>query len=114
MQEKLDPDPAYMSANPFRNLPSVSDVLAAPAVAALRDEYGHDRTVEAVRATLAVVRDSLRAAEAVEGACDLPAICGQVGERLRQSARPKLRPVINATGIVLHTNLGRAPLAESA
>src|SRR5438874_13045752 len=103
-----------MTANPFRNLPSVAQVLDAPAVAALRAEYGNDRTAEAIRATLADLRDRLRAGESADGAADLPAVADRVAARLRAAARPKLRPVINATGIVLHTNLGRAPVAEAA
>src|SRR5262245_7219677 len=103
-----------MNQNPLRNLPSVTQVLDAPAVVALRTEYGHDQTVEAVRATLANLRDSVRATGTADGACDLLAVAERVAAHLRDTARPKLRPVINATGIVLHTNLGRAPIAEAA
>src|SRR5262245_29886864 len=108
------PDPAYMTDNPLRNLPSVTQVLDAPAVVALRAEYGHDRTVAAVRETLASLRESVRAAGAADGECDLTAVAERVAAHLHESARPKLRPVINATGIVLHTNLGRAPIADAA
>jgi L-seryl-tRNA(Ser) seleniumtransferase len=103
-----------MTDNPLRNLPSVTQVLDAPAVVALRAEYGHERTVEAVRETLAGIRESVRAAGSTDGECDLTAVAERVAAHLRESARPKLRPVINATGIVLHTNLGRAPIAETA
>src|SRR5262245_33515972 len=103
-----------MNPNPYRNLPSVTQVLDAPAVAALRAEFGHDRTADAVRATLAALRDHLRTGSDVDGAGDLSAVAERVAARLRADARPKLRPVINATGIVLHTNLGRAPIAETA
>ena len=103
-----------MSTNPLRNLPSVTQVLDAPAVVALRAEYGHDRTVEAVRATLANLRESVRAAGMADGECDVNTVAERVAAHLRESARPKLRPVINATGIVLHTNLGRAPIADLA
>jgi L-seryl-tRNA(Ser) seleniumtransferase len=103
-----------MSTNPLRNLPSVTQVLDAPAIVALRAEYGHDRTVEAVRATLANLRETVRAAGIADGECDVAAVAERVAVHLRESARPKLRPVINATGIVLHTNLGRAPIAEVA
>jgi L-seryl-tRNA(Ser) seleniumtransferase len=50
----------------------------------------------------------------VDGTADANLVASRVAERLSRDLRPKLRPVINATGIVLHTNLGRAPIAEIA
>ncbi len=103
-----------MSENPYRNLPSVTQVLAAPAAAALVREHGHAQAVAAVRAALADLRHDLRAGAAADGALTPEAVAAHAAERLARETRPKLRPVINATGIVLHTNLGRAPTAEAA
>src|SRR5262249_10332425 len=60
------------------------------------------------------VRRELGEGEEMEGQGGAEAVAARVAERLGRELRPKLRPVINATGIVLHTNLGRAPIAEEA
>ncbi|MCI0680735.1 MAG: L-seryl-tRNA(Sec) selenium transferase [Gemmataceae bacterium] len=103
-----------MAANPFRNLPSVNAVLEAPAIQALEREHAHELIVAAIRQELDGVRQRLSAGEAIDGEADAGMISARVVERLRHELRPKLRRVINATGIVLHTNLGRAPVAEEA
>jgi L-seryl-tRNA(Ser) seleniumtransferase len=103
-----------MSANPFRDLPSVNDVLAAPGVRALADSHAHEVIVGAVRQEIAELRQRLARGEAIDGKAGPEALADRVAERLGRELRPKLRPVVNATGIVLHTNLGRAPTAEEA
>src|SRR5437870_1472854 len=103
-----------MSASPFRELPSVNEVLQAPAIQALAAEYAHAQVVAAIRQELTAVRDRLRHGDALDGSVELQALAARVVQRLGRDLRPKLRPVINATGIVLHTNLGRAPIAEEA
>ncbi len=103
-----------MTDNPFRNLPSVTDILAAPAIHTLCHDHSHDDIVATIRAELTDVRQALRNGEALNGELDAALIGDRVAVRLRRAHRPKLVAVINATGIVLHTNLGRAPLAEEA
>src|SRR5438132_13885587 len=103
-----------MSASPFRDLPSVNDVLQSPAVQALALDYAHEQLVSAIRHELTSVRDRLRRGESLDGTIEVQAVAARVVERLGRELLPKLRPVINATGIVLHTNLGRAPVAEEA
>jgi L-seryl-tRNA(Ser) seleniumtransferase len=103
-----------MSANPFRNLPSVNDVLGMPAVQALAGRHAHDLIVEVVRGEIAELRERLGRGERVDGQASAEILAERVATRLSRELRPKLRPVINATGIVLHTNLGRAPVAEEA
>ncbi len=100
----------------FRQLPSVDDLLRQPELAAMLPREGHSLVTEAARAALEQVRTEINAggldAAGVELAIGgLPAA---VERRLRQSLRSSLRPVINATGVILHTNLGRAPLAPAA
>jgi L-seryl-tRNA(Ser) seleniumtransferase len=102
------------SANPFRRLPAVNDVLAAPAVLGLAASHPHDLIVAAVRKELDDLRARLGRGEDIDGEIGADALAGRVAERLQRELRPKLRAVINATGIVLHTNLGRAPMAEEA
>ena len=103
-----------MSASPFRQLPSVNEVLQAPSVQALASHWPHDRVVVAVREELASLREKLSRGEPLDGAANIETLAAQVAEHLARQFQPKLWPVINATGIVLHTNLGRAPVAEAA
>jgi len=96
----------------FRNLPSVDQVLVSPAGQALVQEHGHNAVVAALRARLETMRDAIRAGEdGTALAATLPTLLQQ---DLAAAARPALRPVLNLTGTVLHTNLGRALLAEAA
>jgi len=103
-----------MSASPFRQLPSVNEVLQAPSVQALASDWPHDRVVVAVREELASLRERLSRGEPLDEAANIETLAAHVAERLARQFQPKLWPVINATGIVLHTNLGRAPVAEAA
>jgi L-seryl-tRNA(Ser) seleniumtransferase len=102
------------SSNPYRDLPSVNEVLETPAVRALAATYAHDLIVGAIRGELAELRQRLGRGESLDGVAGPSDVAVRVSERLGRQLRPKLRPVINATGIVLHTNLGRAPIAEEA
>jgi L-seryl-tRNA(Ser) seleniumtransferase len=103
-----------MSDNLFRQLPSVHDVLATTDVQALARQHAHDLIVAAVRSELADLREQIRQGGAVDGQGTIEEIARRVACRLSFEFRPKMRGVINATGIVLHTNLGRSPVAEEA
>ena len=89
-----------------RNLPSIERLLADPGIAPLLDRAPRDEVVQAARDAVAAARSSRDHHER-----DWPA---EVADRLAARERSGLRPVINATGVVLHTNLGRAPLAQVA
>ncbi|MGE3809532.1 MAG: L-seryl-tRNA(Sec) selenium transferase, partial [Gemmataceae bacterium] len=78
------------------------------------DQHGRDTIVAAVRSELDDARSRLRRGEALDGLADPVGLAARVVARLEREARSKLRRVINATGIVLHTNLGRAPMARAA
>ena len=101
-----------MTVNPLRSLPAVETLLQHDALTALALEVPRALLVEAVRAELAAARSALRREGAVAPAVDALATCAAA--RARAASRPALTRVLNATGIVLHTNLGRAPLAEVA
>ena len=101
-----------MSDNPYRNLPSVNDVVQSPPLALLVGEYGQDVVTHAARNAIAAWRKRLANGESA--AADAQSLAEQAAELLSHELQPRLRRVINATGIVLHTNLGRAPMAESA
>jgi L-seryl-tRNA(Ser) seleniumtransferase len=96
------------SRNPLRDLPSVDRLLADERLRALADEHGHELVLAAARAALARAREDIRAGFEQE---DLPARAIMELDRL---LAPRLRRVINGTGVVVHTNLGRAPLSEYA
>lgn len=96
----------------FRNLPSVDQVLVSPAGQALVQEHGHNAVVAALRVRLESMRNAIRAGE--DGSTLAAALPALLQQDLAAAARPALRPVLNLTGTVLHTNLGRALLAEAA
>jgi L-seryl-tRNA(Ser) seleniumtransferase len=100
--------------NPFRRLPAVNQILQVPAMIDLAWRYAHDTIVDAIRTELDEERARLTQGQSLNGDCTAESIAGNVERRLRREHQPRLRPVINATGIVLHTNLGRAPMAEEA
>jgi len=96
----------------LRRLPSVDRLLQTEEAGRLGAGYGHAATLEALRAALEAARRAIQAGGAA--APDLPALLGDAAARLAALTRPSLHPVINATGVILHTNLGRAPLSERA
>ncbi|MBL8865963.1 MAG: L-seryl-tRNA(Sec) selenium transferase [Planctomycetia bacterium] len=98
--------------NPFRSLPSVSELLEAPELADVRRMVPHDSLVAALRRELDRARAEIAAGRPV--ATTSPDLLASAIASLQIDLRPRLRTVLNATGIVLHTNLGRAPMAESA
>ena len=95
----------------LRSLPSVDRLLQEETVLALVARWGHPLTVEAARETLDETRKAIRAGASCPPVEDL---AHKVGERLAAGLRPTLRPAINATGVIVHTNLGRAPLSAEA
>jgi L-seryl-tRNA(Ser) seleniumtransferase len=97
--------------SPFRSLPAV-DALVRDVERRLNgDALPRELLVALARATLDETRRSVGAGG---GAPNLEAIAETVVARARDAARPSLRPLINATGVILQTNLGRAPLSEAA
>ena len=95
----------------LRRLPSVDVLLHAPAIEVMLAVGGRSLAVDAIRAVLDEAREMILAG----GTCPAEDVLArQAVRRLRVLARPTLRPVINATGVVIHTNLGRAPLSEAA
>jgi L-seryl-tRNA(Ser) seleniumtransferase len=108
--------PVTSKAELYRKLPSVDDLLQNRELAAIISSEGPAAVTDAVRAVLARLRAEIGAArlEASDVDLALSRISGAVERQVRQSLSYSLRPVINATGVILHTNLGRAPLAASA
>ncbi len=122
----MDHEPARSCHNPgvktvanselFRELPSVDELRRTPGIAALSESYDSNSVTDAIRSVLARLRDQISS-----GLLDAPALRialaglhGAVESQLRKTLSHSLRPVINASGVILHTNLGRAPLATEA
>ncbi len=100
----------------FRQIPAVEELLNRPAVRELGEKAGRRFVTERVREVLAALRLEIRDGAGVPDApADLVTLLDQ---RIRQAVERELsyslQPVINATGVILHTNLGRAPLAREA
>ena len=103
-----------MADNPYRQLPSVTQILEQESLRSIQGVYSHETIVSAARTELDDLRRRLTSGETLDGRLDCAKIAERVITRLSRELRPKLQHVINATGIVLHTNLGRAPIAEEA
>jgi L-seryl-tRNA(Ser) seleniumtransferase len=95
----------------LRKLPSVDRLLQEEAVVEVEKRWGHELTVEAAREALSAAREKIQQGAlcpTVEG------LAPQVERRLAARLRPTLRPAVNATGVIIHTNLGRSPLSAEA
>ena len=100
----------------YKMLPSVDELLRLDLIAQSVPSQGHGAVTSAIRSVLARVRD-----EIARGALDekgvglaIEGLPAAIASELRRASAPSLRPVINATGVILHTNLGRAPLSVAA
>lgn len=108
--------------DPRRELPSVDSVLSRSDAQAATERWGREPLADALRAELASLRELLSesAAEGAEPPADegvVPdeaTLLGRATQRLEQASRPGLHRVLNGTGVVLHTNLGRASLSDAA
>jgi L-seryl-tRNA(Ser) seleniumtransferase len=100
----------------FQKLPSTDELLRQPDMQALIDRDGHSAVAESIRVVLASLRQEIGNTQLDEKSLDfaLGGLSAAVERQLRQSLRDSLLPLINATGVILHTNLGRAPLAVAA
>ena len=93
----------------LRSLPSIDALLQA--AGELLVAYGRPLTLSALRTSLDEIRLEVREGGATPGN---PAILALAESHLIEWTKPTLQPVINATGVILHTNLGRAPLSDAA
>ena len=104
------------NAKLYRRLPQVGELLEGDRFRASEARFGRELVAEALRTELAGLREGIRSgsleeASLAEAVAGLPTSVEQV---LAERLRPSLRPVINATGVILQTNLGRAPLSAEA
>ena len=95
----------------LRDIPSVDQILHNPLTEQLLGSYGHAWTVSAIRQ----LQDDLR--QSLPNLTEMPSdeeLINSLESILKKQSQPSLRTVINATGVLLHTNLGRAPLSHDA
>jgi L-seryl-tRNA(Ser) seleniumtransferase len=98
----------------LRQLPAIDRLLATPLLESLAREIPHVLLVEAAQCTVAELRQELLREDGPAPDLTLDAVASRAERLARTLARPNLRPVLNLTGTLLHTNLGRAPLADAA
>jgi len=103
-------------ADLLRQIPSVDELLAQPRLASLAKRVDRDLLVEITRAVLADLRGRIAAdgKVAVGVALDPASLQESIASMVERVLARSLEPVINATGVILHTNLGRAPLIAAA
>lgn len=103
--------------NPLSKLPSIDELLQADAVAAMSAEFGSGRVKSWARLAVEHLRADLmngKGTEAISKAGVAAQAVEHIGQLRDEFSRSLLSGVINATGVVIHTNLGRAPLSENA
>jgi L-seryl-tRNA(Ser) seleniumtransferase len=100
----------------FRVIPSIDELRQRAAFRSLEARFGADATVDALRAAAALVREAIAGGDRslTTDQTVIARLETAVRAHLDEQFRPSLEPVINATGVIIHTNLGRAPLATAA
>jgi L-seryl-tRNA(Ser) seleniumtransferase len=103
----------------LRSIPSVDELIASPRLSEMSSQIGRPLIVDASRSVLAAFRTRIAehpqdATTKLERSQIAAQLVSEVIVEVESTLRPSLRPVINATGVVLHTNLGRAPVSAKA
>jgi L-seryl-tRNA(Ser) seleniumtransferase len=103
-------------ADLYRKLPSVDELRRSPQLEKLASKEGQTSVTDAARAVLGSLREEIAQGQLDSSGIDLALseLEEAVARRVRQTLSYSLRPVINATGVILHTNLGRAPISPEA
>ena len=103
-----------MSKGVLRHLPSVTELLESGPLKPLVDRVSHNVVVDGVRSFLDEYRQEINRENQPVDVASVTHIAERIARKILLGERSSLQPVINATGILLHTGLGRAPLAEQA
>ena len=112
MTRPAKPVPNADQTTLLRRVPSVDELLLRPRLASLCKEVDRAFALDTLRGVLAEVRrDIIAGLTAEEGVVEAAEIERRTVEAVESELRPSLKPVINASGVILHTNLGRAPLS---
>ena len=99
-------------SNLFRQIPKTDELMAHPTVQALITRHSNGVVVAAIREVLEHLREQIKAGTVTTVSAEQ--ILLNIEQKIKQDTRPSLRTVVNGTGVILHTNLGRALLAEEA
>jgi L-seryl-tRNA(Ser) seleniumtransferase len=100
-------------AHLFRKLPAVDKLLLSPMIADLPEIYSRSLTLKTINQILDELRQQIIAGKLTsEANLEIEPVANIVAERLEKNSQPSLRPVINASGVIVHTNLGRSILAD--
>ena len=97
----------------LRKIPKVDELLKHDTLVQAADRYGTGAVTEAIRTELEALRQGILAHQ-VQAVPEMCQLCSRIEKRAQKAALPSFRRVINGTGIILHTNLGRACLSEKA
>jgi len=103
-----------MSPNPLRSIPSVNELLESPPLRRLVNRISHNVVVSTVRTVLEEMRTEVQNAASEMTLPSVTELAERIARRVLESETPGLQPVINATGVLLHSALGWVPLAEEA
>ncbi len=103
------PDRSVQGSDELRKIPKADRLLAAAEREGLLARLGHEPVMQEIRALTASIREAVLAGGPCPGA---EVVESRLLGRLEVTARGSLRPVVNATGVLIHTNLGRAPLSD--
>ena len=103
-----------VAADARRALPAVEALLQSPQALELQARYGRPLTLAAARTVLDAQRATLREPAAAHAVGSTTELLDAISQQLAEQAAPTLHPVANATGVIIHTNLGRAPLSKAA
>ncbi len=101
-------------ASVLRNIPSVGELLESPPLKSLVNRVSRNVVVTGVRQFLDDMRTQVQSAAAGVHVPSATELAQKIADWIASEEQPALRPVVNATGVLLHTGLGRAPLAEEA
>lgn len=93
-----------------RQIPAVGTLINKPGLKSLMEKYGRELVTYSLRKVIDLYRAALQTSET--GSLDIDTITAEVSALIIKITTPSLRPIINATGVALHTNLGRAPLGN--
>ena len=107
----------HSSASALRSLPSVDELLRSDAGQAIVQNAGHKRSTELARLVVSDLRRDIASGQYGPGSEKMEMLAeaaSRLEEKWRRSLNTGLRRVINATGVVVHTNLGRSSLSDAA